>query len=71
MKRFISIFLITLLFISCKKNVTGQENDNLIMPLAIGNSWTFEIHQIQDDSKEIFTFTIIGDYEKDGMIWYW
>ena len=50
------IILITFLifvFISCKKNVLGPQENNSYFPMKVGNSWTYA-------DRDTFTLSIVG-----------
>jgi hypothetical protein len=70
------IFVITILaslflFISCDKSVTASDYDEKIMPLAVGNTWSYETHGIVNNIKYDNTMTIAGSTERNDKQWYY
>lgn len=72
MKAFIKSCLIIILLLSgCKKNVTDSIDEysgSVIWPLAVGNSWTYNI---LGDEGDKYTISISGSMEKNGFTWYY
>lgn len=72
-KIFLWIFLIfTLLFIGCKDNdenpVQPSSNNQSIIPLKIGNSWTYKVTTFDENGNILHTWQDIRQIEKDTLI---
>jgi len=60
-----------LLMLGCDKAVTSSNDDESIMPLTIGNSWSFEVSGVRDNYKYNQDLTIVGTKEIDSELWYY
>lgn len=70
MKIPIAVICIVLIFTTCKKNATDSSDIDMIMPLAVGNSWVYETESDYSENQTD-TETVSGTYTKNNLTYYY
>ncbi|MEE9190461.1 MAG: hypothetical protein V3U16_06795 [Candidatus Neomarinimicrobiota bacterium] len=67
------IIAVLVILVSCKKNPTSSNQNDYLIPLEVGNSWSWRVEPYdrdQDDDEIYFDLQITDTMSLQGDIWY-